>query len=106
MARGVWVSPWTARRIDYLGRAVTVSVTHNNTTPFAITNPGLTGFREAGCLFDRVVIGRVSNGTRRVVMIPEGAFDLTRQQLINAGFTNITDIVNNGFTVGMSETPT
>ena len=105
MARGDWVSPWESIRTDYLGRKVAVSVTFNPST-LAIVAPGMVGNREPGCLLDRVVIGRVEDGTRRVWMIPEGGFDVTRQQLSQRGFDLITDITNAGYTLGTEEEPT
>lgn len=102
MARGVWTTPWQYSTADHQGRRIEVSVAFNSST-LAIVNPGLTGTREAGCLYDRVVIGRASNGTQRVIGIPEGAFTVSRQTLAAAGFSTISDITNNGFTLGTLE---
>lgn len=105
MARGDWVSPWEMSFGDYMNRKVSITVTFNPTT-LAIVAPGLTGHRDVGCLYDRCVIGRIEDGTRRVFLIPEGDFDVTRVQLSNFGFDLITDITNSGFTVGVSEQET
>jgi hypothetical protein len=101
MTRGVWVSPWTYRATDYLGRAVAVSIPFNTTT-LAIINPGLTGNREAGCLYDRVIIGR-PDGVYKVFPIPEGALSVTRTQLSNQGFDTIQQVVDAEFTLGTTE---
>jgi hypothetical protein len=100
----VWTSPFQTSFADYLGRTVTISITFDNTT-LAITNPGLTGNRDVGCLYDRVLIGR-PDGTLKVFLIPEGAFSLGRAQLANQGFNLITDVVNANITLGTTETPT
>jgi hypothetical protein len=105
MARGEWTSPWQASFGDYLDRRVTVQVTFNTST-LAITNPGLSGTRDAGCLYDRVVIGRVEDGTRRVISIPEGNFSVNRTRLSQNGFSLITDITDGGFTLGTQEPET
>lgn len=104
MARGVWVSPFTCTFADYLDRKITISIPFNNTS-LAIVNPGLSGTRDAGCLFDRVLIGR-PDGTLKVFLIPEGGFGVSRQLLANQGFSTIDQVTNANITVGMSETPT
>lgn len=101
MTRGVWVSPWTYRAADYQGRVVTVSIPFNTTT-LAIANPGLTGTRDVGCLYDRVIIGR-PNGSYKVFPIPTGAFSVTRTQLSNQGFDTIQQVVDAEFTLGTTE---
>lgn len=105
MPGGVWSSPWTYSTSDYQGKRVTVQVALNPAT-LAIIAPGLTGHRDVGCVYDRVVIGRIEDGTRRVWLIPEGDFDATRQQLSQRGFDLITDITGSGFTLGTSEQET
>lgn len=105
MARGTWVSPWTYSTSDYQGKRVTVQITFNNTT-LAIVNPGLTGVRDAGCLYDRVLIGRPSDGTLKVFLIPEGSFNVGRVQLSNQGFNTIVQVTESNFTLGTTETPT
>jgi hypothetical protein len=105
MARGDWVSPWQMSFADYQGKKVTISVTFNTST-LAIVNPGLTGNREVGCVYDRVVVGRIEDGTRRVWLIPEGAFSVAPGPLGARGFDLITDITESGFTLGVSEEET
>lgn len=102
MARGVWTTPWQMTFADSNGKRVTVSVPFNEST-LAIVAPGLTGNREPGCLYDRCVVGRVEDGTRRVWLIPAGDFGVTRQILANRGFSTIVDISEAGFTLGVSE---
>lgn len=102
MARGVWTSPWQYNTADYLSRRVEVSVTFNTST-LAITNPGLTGTRDPGCLYDRVLIGRAADGTQKVFPIPEGAFTVGRAQLANQGFSTIDQLAGAGFTLGTTE---
>jgi hypothetical protein len=105
MTRGVWgPGPWTARWGDYLNRIVTVSVFYDETT-LAIVNPGLTGNREVGCVYDRVVIGQPGAG-QKVFLIPEGDFAVSRVQLSNFGFDDIEALTSANFTLGVSETPT
>lgn len=98
------MSPWQASFGDYLDRRITVEIPFNAVT-LAIVNPGLTGFRDAGCLYDRVVVGRIEDGTRRVWLIPEGSFSVNRAKLGNNGFSTIQDVTNSGFTLGTTEEP-
>lgn len=104
MPKGLWISPWQAQYGDYLDRKIQVSITFNTTT-LAITNPGLTGTRDAGCLYDRVVIGR-PDGVQKVFLIPEGSFSVNRAQLANQGFSAIDQVLDANITVGTTETPT
>lgn len=104
MAKGVWTSPWQYSTADYQGRRIEVSVTFNEQT-LAITNPGLTGVRDAGCLYDRVVIGR-PDGVQKVFLIPEGAFGVGRAQLANQGYSTIVQLSEANFTLGTTETLT
>lgn len=103
MAKG-WFSPWQYETADYLNRRVAISITFNETT-LAITNPGMTGTRDAGCLYDRVLIGEPGAGMK-VFLIPEGAFSVGRAQLANQGFSTIDQVAHAGFTLGTTETPT
>ena len=104
MPKGVWTSPFQASWADYLGRAVTISIPFNDTT-LAIINPGLSGNRTVGCLYDRVEIGR-PDGTLKVFLIPEGAFSVGRAILSNQGFSTIDQVTNANITLGTTETPT
>lgn len=102
MAKG-WFSPWQYQTADYLNRRVAVDITFNETT-LAITNPGLTGTRDVGCLYDRVLVGE--GAAMKVWLIPVGAFSVGRAQLANQGFSTIDQIGHAGFTLGTTETPT
>lgn len=104
MPGGQWISPWRYEASDYQGRRVSVQIAHDNVTPFAIVAPGLTGKREVGCIYDRVVIGS-GRGNKRVFLIPEGDFSVTRQQMSQRGFDNITDVTDSGFTLGTEDAP-
>lgn len=104
MPRGVWASPWTYSSSDYQGLRVAVTIPFNNTT-LAIINPGLSGVRDAGCLYDRVLIGR-PDGVLKVFLIPEGSFTVNRAQLSNQGFDTIVQVTEANFTLGTTETPT
>lgn len=101
MVAGPWVSPFRYEAEDHLGRRVTVQITFNTGT-LAVTNPGLSGNRETGCLYDRVLIGR-PDGTMKVFPIPEGAFTVNRQQLNGQGFSTIQVIADANFTLGTTE---
>jgi hypothetical protein len=105
MPRGTWASPWTYSTSDANGKRVTVQVPFNNST-LAIVNPGLSGTRDPGCLYDRVLIGRVADGNQKVWLIPEGDFSVGRAQLANQGFSTIVQLAESGFTLGTTETPT
>lgn len=103
MAKGWSDGLWTMRVSDYLGRAVTFSIPYNPSN-LNIINPGLTGSREAGCLFDVLLIGRGrrQQGAVNAVPIPEGDFSATRQQLSAAGFSTIQQVVDSNVTIGLS----
>lgn len=101
MAKGVWTSPFQYSTADYLGRSVTVSVPFNEST-LAIINPGLTGTRDAGELYDRVIIGR-PDGVYKVFPIPEGSFSVGRAQLANNGFNTVDQIAAAEITLGTTE---
>ena len=97
-------SPWHYETADYQGLKVKVDIAFNTST-MAIVNPGLSGTRDVGCLYDRVVIGR-PDGVQKVFLIPEGAFNVGRAILSNQGYSTIDQVTAGGFTVGTSETPT
>ncbi len=104
MTKGVWTSPWHYETADYQGNRVVVDITFNVIT-LALTAPGLSGTRDVGCVYDRVVI-HPSSPDQTVFLIPEGSFNVTKNRLNQVGFNLITDILNGGFTLGTSETPT
>jgi hypothetical protein len=100
MARGdPMPSPWHWDAGDYLGRTVAVDVFFNTSTR-AIINPGLTGTRDVGCLYQSIIIGKPLSGTEKTFPIPEGAFSVGRPQLANNGFATIDDVINANFTLG------
>lgn len=102
MPRGTWVSPWEYSTADNEGRYVRAACTFDPTT-LAIIAPGLSGFRDAGCLYDRVLIGHEPDV--KVFLIPEGEFNVGPAGLASQGFSTI-DQVAGGFTLGTTETPT
>ena len=102
MAKGWLDGVWSARYVDYLGRAIVVQVTYSTAgggTNLDIVNPGLTGNREAGCLFTHVQVGRP--GGVRAFPIPEGDFNLTAGQLNAQGFGTIEELTSANITVGL-----
>lgn len=101
MPRGVWTSPWQMTVSDYQDRRIAVQIVFNTST-LAIVNPGLSGTRDVGCLYDRVLIGR-PDGTMKVFLIPEGNFGVNRQQLANQGFSTIQQVVDANITFGTTE---
>jgi hypothetical protein len=90
-------SPWQYDTADNAGRRVHVDIFYNTTT-LAIINPGLTGTRDAGCLYATVQIGR--DPDIKTFPIPEGSFSVTRTQLANQGFATIDDVQAANFTLG------
>ena len=102
MAKGdPMLSPWHYEDGDYLGRMVAVDVFFDDVT-HAIIAPGLTGTRDAGCLYATVIIGTPGSGTEKVFPIPEGPFAVSRQQLSNQGFDTIESIISGNFTLGFA----
>lgn len=105
MSRGDPVTFWHWEDTDYAGRTVKFDVSFNTTTK-AITNPGLTGTRDAGCVYTRILIGPLNPDTGEPidpagsVPIPEGAFSVSRAQLSQRGYVTIDDISNTQFTLG------
>lgn len=95
----VRTSPWQYEAADYLGRKVHVDIAFNTST-LAIINPGLTGTRDAGCLYATVIIGMPNSGNEKTFAIPEGSFSVSRAQLAAQGFSTIDDVVNANFTLG------
>jgi len=105
MTKGVWTSPLHYETADYQGKRVVVDITFNTTT-LALTAPGLTGTRDVGCVYDRVVVHPSDVANEKVFLIPEGSFSVTKNRLNQVGFNLITDILDGGFTLGTTETPT
>jgi hypothetical protein len=52
-------SPWVSRFADYQDKAITITVTFNNSTR-SITGGSIT--RDAGCMFTKVLIGLGGDG--------------------------------------------
>jgi len=98
VTHGVWTSPFQMSFADYQGRVVTISVPFNEST-LAIVNPGLSGNRDVGCVYNQVMVGR-PDGTMKTFAIPEGAFSVGRAQLANQGFSTIDVLAEANVTVG------
>lgn len=92
-------SPWRYETADHMGRYVRIEIAFNVSTR-AIVNPGLTGTRDAGCLYTRVIIGRTGIETTKEFGIPEGSFSVSRTQLAGQALTTLDDILGLNFTLG------
>ena len=101
MARGVWVSPWSMRVVDYAGAAIEITIAFNTST-LAIIAPGLVGYRDPACLYDRVLIGRPGGGMR-VARVPDCDFAFGPAVMANRGFSTIQQVVDANITFGVSE---
>lgn len=105
MAKGdPQLSPWVWTGGDYLDRIIRITVTFDNVTR-AIT--GITVFRDAGCLFTKLLIGLGVDGapdsTDRLVTVPAGTTVLSagqRNQLASRGLNAIEDILALQITAG------
>lgn len=88
-------SPWTSRFADYQDRAITITVTFNNTTR-AITGGSIT--RDAGCMFTKVLIGLGSDGrpdsTDKTFNVAglEGTQSVGKAPFTARGFNTVEDI--------------
>lgn len=108
MAKGdPLTSPWVWETHDESDRWVRVQVAFNETT-HAIVAPGLTGTRDVGCVYTRIIIGPIDPETGepdtanggRAFAIPEGSFAVSRTALANNGYASIDDVTNTQFTLG------
>lgn len=97
-------SPWVWEAKDYLERVIRITVTFNEGTR-AIT--GVTGFRDSGCLYTKILIGTSADGvpddTDKVVNVPTGTTSLTQgqiNQLAARGLATIENILALQITAG------
>jgi hypothetical protein len=88
-------SPWVSRFADYQDKAITLTVTFNNTTR-SITGGSIT--RDAGCMFTKILIGLGSDGrpdtTDKVfdVSTLEGTQSIGKAPFTARGFNTVEDI--------------
>lgn len=97
-------SPWVEIFSDYIGRAIQITVTFNESTR-QVT--GVTVYRDVGCLFTKILVGvgpdGVPDNTSKSVTVPEGTTVLTAQQLAalaNKGLSSIEDFAETQITAG------
>lgn len=97
-------SPWIESFEDYVGKIIRITVTFNATTR-VIT--GITVFRDAACLFTKILIGIGADGvpdsSDKAVAVPAGTTALTAGQLTtlaNRGLTTIEDMTALQITAG------
>lgn len=101
-------TPATSPRVqefsDYVGRVIRITVAFNDVTR-VIT--GVTVFRDADCLFTKILIGSPADGipddTDKVVVVPAGTTTLSAGQLaaLNAkGISTIEDFQSFQITAG------
>lgn len=86
-------SPWVQTFGDYLGRVIRITVTFNETTRAVA---GITVFRDAACLFTKILIGRGPDGipdnTDKAIAVPAGTTVLTPQQLATLASRGLSTI--------------
>ena len=93
------ISPWQYESADSVGKKVHVDIFWDTVSPTKdIIDPGLTGYRDVGCLYRIVLIGVSPN--IKTFSIPDGNFQVTRTQLAAQGFSTIDDVRNTNFTLG------
>lgn len=105
MPKGVWTSPIVYSGVDEEDRRASVSFTFNTST-LAFVEPGLTGTRDVGCIWDRMIFSTNNLEIQRVVLIPEGEFSAPVDWINGLGFTTMKQITDAGFVLGNEETPT
>jgi hypothetical protein len=101
IGRGTQLSPWTQSFMDYLNRAITITVTFNDSTG-ALT--GATIVRAVGCLYGKIYFGVGVDGkpdsTPGVFAVAVGTTTITTAQLASGGFSVIEDILQLQITAG------
>lgn len=97
-------SPWVQEFGDYVGLVVRITVTFNETTRLL---SGITVFRDAGCQYNKILIGTGADGdpddTDKVVNVPVGTRSLNATQMVNLanrGLGTIEDITALSITAG------
>lgn len=98
------VSPYVVTFGDYLGRVIRITVSFDTGTG-DLTD--IVVFRDAGCLFTKILIGTGPDGTPdsspRAVNVPAGTTDFTPAQLQvlkNRGLNTITEFYSYQITAG------
>lgn len=97
-------SPWVSRFADYKDKAITLTVTFNNTTR-SITGGSIT--RDAGCQFTKVLIGLGEDGspdstdTAFNVAGLEGTQSVGKAPFTARGFSTVEDIQALQITAGL-----
>jgi hypothetical protein len=97
-------SPYVVTFADYLGRVIRITVSFDTGTGNILD---IVVFRDAGCLFTKILIGTGGDGTpdssTRSVTVPAGTTDLTQAQvdvLKGKGLATITQFVGFQITAG------
>lgn len=98
MAKGdPLLSPWVWDARDNEGDVIRITVAFDNTTR-AIT--GITAFRDAACIYTKIVIGLGADGTPnttdKTIAVPAGTTVLTASQraaLASKGLSTIEDVL-------------
>lgn len=101
MPKGWNDGAWSSTFADYMGRTVALSCPYNVNNG-NLLQPGLTIVRDAECIMDTLIVGRVEDGTRRTWPIAPGTTQVSAPQLATQGFSTIQDVTSAGVTVGRS----
>jgi len=94
-------SPWIWTANDYQDNVIRITVNFNETTR-ALQASSV--FRDAACVYTKIYIGVGVDGTvastPSVFTVPSGTTSLSSNQLKNAGFNTIEDILALQITAG------
>lgn len=91
------ISPWGFQDCDFLSNKINIDVFFD-TNNFSLIDPGITGHRDAECVYTRIIIGP-TDGTGVTIEIPAGDFSFSAQEMNNKGIFLIYDIIDSQFTL-------